>query len=203
MPAWGSPAQVAAAERLIEHNRNNKLMGPAHPNWKGGAWSNEAKAKRKVKWQQQLDRRGAVPKEYPCMLCGVGFTFSQSQRERWYKYGSGVRYSCPHCVNKTAMADIPPYYYAPAECSECSRVFAPQENQRAHRIKHPDTELFCSNKCLTASRTRRLAYYNETNGIMQGPTHPSWKTGWHSKQAQEARRLVYSIKKFINEGESK
>lgn len=200
MPAWGSEGQRAAAKRLGEYNLANKKFGPEHPNWKGGAWTKEAKAKRRARWEQLVERREAVPKQYPCMLCGVGFTFSVGQRERWYKHGSSVRYSCSHCRGKTLMSEKPPYYYAPAECAKCEAMFTPNENQRVHRHENPDADMFCSNTCLTEFREEMLGRYREQNGVIEGPTHPSWKTGWHSKQAQEARHLVHHIKKYIKEG---
>lgn len=203
IPPWGSERQRAAAKKLGEYSRANKKFGPDHPNYKLGEWTKEAKAKRRARWKQLVERREAAPKQYPCMLCGVGFAFSARQRERWYEYGSSVRYSCSHCKNKSPMAEKPPYYYAPAECTKCGVMFTPQENQRTHRYENPDADIFCSFRCVTEFREEMLTRYREQNGVMQGPTHPSWKTGWHSKQAQEARRLVHHIKKHIKEGVSK
>lgn len=200
MPAWGSPAQIAARDRLVEHSRVNKITGPAHSNWKGGKWSKEAQAARRVKWLAQVERRAAAPKEYPCMVCDVWFELNKSQRLKWYKYGSSVGYCCSHCKCRTSITNVPPHYYAPAECSKCEKMFTPGEQQRLHRRDNPDAELCCSKDCLREKQVERLANYREANGIMQGPTHAGWKTGWHSKQAQETRHLIYSIKKFINEG---
>jgi len=204
LPVWGTPAQVASAKKLGEYSLANKRFGPAHPMWKGGKHTEEAKAKRRAKRrvirEQKEERRAPVPKQYPCMLCGVGFTFGGSQRERWYKYGTSVRYCCSHCKPSVMMADKPAYYYAPAECSGCKTVFNPQQNQRIHRDKNPDAHIFCSYTCVTRFREDTLETYRDINGVMKGPTHPSWKTGWHSKEVQQAKSLIHNIKKSIKEG---
>jgi hypothetical protein len=46
----------------------------------------------------------------------------------------------------------------------------------------------------------RLAKYREVNGVMEGPTHPSWKGGAFSKQVVEAQHLMAQIKRLIKEG---
>lgn len=199
MPKERSEKQRAAAKRLGEYSRANKITGPAHPQWKGGEWTNEAKAARRARWEQEKARRAGVP-DRPCMVCGITFKLNSAQRGLWYKHGDAKRYCCSLCRGNEQIVRVPPFYYAPAVCAECDTVFNPQENQRVHRYKHPDAELFCSPECVHTIRVRRLAQYREINGVMKGPTHPSWKTGWHSKQAQEARHLVHHIKKFINEG---
>lgn len=200
MPAWGSPAQKAAAKRLGEYSRIHKVTGPAHPQWKGGAWTNEAKADRARRSKKAQERRAAAPKEYPCAVCEVWFEFNSSQRQRWYKHGASVRYCCSHCRSRSSVVTHPPYYYAPAECAGCTVVFTPNQGQRGQRHRNPDVEMFCSDTCVGDARIKRLAAYREVNGVMAGPTHPSWKTGSHSKEMQEARNLMHQIKKFINQG---
>lgn len=204
LPVWGTPAQVASAKKLGEYSLANKRFGPAHPGWKGGKHTEEAKAKRRAKRkvirEQREERRAAGPKQYPCMLCGVGFEFTYAQLGRWNKYGSTVRYCCSHCKPSVMMADKPAYYYAPAECGGCKTVFNPRQDQRIHRDRNPDADIFCSEACVSIFRQQRLAEYRDINGVMKGPTHPSWKTGWHSKEVREAKSLVHNIKKSIKEG---
>jgi hypothetical protein len=98
------------------------------------------------------------------------------------------------------MADKPAYYYAPAECSGCKTVFNPRQDQRIHRDRNPDADIFCSEGCVSIFRQQRLAEYRDINGVMKGPTHPSWKTGSHSKEMQQAKSLIHNIKKSIKEG---
>lgn len=197
MPAWGSPAQVAARDKLVEYNRARNITGPAHPQWKSGKWSNEAKAERRTAWEKEKERRASVPAKVPCMVCGTGFALSSAQRHLWYRHGANKGYCCSMCVGNEQIVKVPPHYYAPAVCSRCSVRFAPNENQRAHRYKNPDASIYCSDICLTKARAAQLAPYH---GVMEGPTHPSWKGGGWSKQVVEAQQFRTKIKRFIKEG---
>lgn len=226
MPPWGSERQRAAAKKLGEYSRANKKFGPDHPNYKLGEWTYEAKAERRARYEARKARRAAAPVVVPCMACGESTELTQHQRERWYKDGPQARFCCKACwqakdsgenteraINaRRALASPKGYdysqrmaegYYDDATCAECGTVFSPDIEQRVHRKKYPDAAQYCSFECVTEVRMRRLENYRAENGVMQGPTHPSWKTGWHSKQAQEARRLVHHIKKHIKEGVSK
>jgi hypothetical protein len=53
---------------------------------------------------------------------------------------------------------------------------------------------------VTRFREDKLEAHRDINGVMKGPTHPSWKTGWHSKEVREAKSLIHNIKKSIKEG---
>ena len=218
MPAWGSPAQMAARDRLVAHNRDNKRTGPAHPQWKGGYYSKEAKEERRVRWEQEKARRASVPQSVPCMLCGADVPLTSQKRSRWLAKGTDTRFCCESCwknLNKKSPAQksqvltrreyrpaelIASGYYDDASCHECKTVFTPSLNQRTHRKYHPDAHLCCSSECLGAFRARNIMKYREIHGIMEGPTHPSWKGGGHSKQVQETLQLITKIKKFINQG---
>jgi hypothetical protein len=53
---------------------------------------------------------------------------------------------------------------------------------------------------VTRFREDKLEAYRDINGVMKGPTHPSWKTGSHSKEMLQAKSLIHNINKSIKEG---
>ena len=213
LPVWGTPAQIASAKKLGEYSLANKRFGPAHPMWKGGKHSNKAKTERQMQWEQIKAFRNSAPKSLPCIACGEDTTLSPTQRQKWYNKGDATRICCSPCFSarsekRNVYRAIQPRharlkasgYYDDTACGTCQKIFTPSSEQRTHRVKYPKSHHYCSEACVSIFRQQCLAEYRDINGVMKGPTHPSWKTGWHSKEMQQAKSLVHNIKKSIKEG---
>lgn len=153
-----------------------------------------------------------------CGYCKGLFEGSSNQRSKFRRSGGVYKACCSRkCLYalRALNATKPPGHYDQI-CSECGDTFRSSASQLHRRNINPDKKVVCSEVCNNRRRST-VAQVMHKKGKLKwgsaaqiavfaaacrrsGPTHHTWKTGWHSKEMRQAKRLVHSIKKFINQG---